>query len=286
MTPDAVATFEAERPRLVGLAYRIIGSQTDAEDIVQDAWLRWQGTDRDVVERPAAWLTTVTSRLALDRLRSAHHRRELYPGPWLPEPWAPGADPADHAEQADSLTFGFLTVLERLGPIERVVFLLAEVFDMPLAEIAEVVNRSHAATRQIASRARTRVRAERTRFATNDEAAQLALIAFLAAAQDGDLDQLIAMLSEDAVLVSDGGPDTHAARRPVVGADRIARFVANLARRIPPDQSFELTTLNGVPGLIVRGQHGPADLALAVERDETGIHHLYAVLNPAKLQHL
>ncbi len=285
MSPDAVATFEAEHARLVGLAYRITGSRAEADDVVQDAWIRWQGAEADV-DRPAAWLTTVTSRLALDRLRSARHRREEYPGPWLPEPLATEPGPGELAELADSLTYGFLTVLERLGPTERVVLLLADVFGMPMSEIAAVVDRSEVATRQVASRARTRVREERTRFATNDDAAWQATVAFLAAAQEGDLDGLVRMLSDDALMLTDGGPDIHAARRPVVGPTRIARFVANVTKRLQPADVIELATVNGVPGLVVRSPDGRAQLAMAVEADAGGIHHLYAVNNPDKLARL
>jgi RNA polymerase sigma-70 factor (ECF subfamily) len=286
VTADRTAVFEAERARLTGLGYRMLGSQAEAEDVVQDAWIRWQRVEEPIAN-PAAWLTTVTSRLALDRLRSARAQRESYPGPWLPEPLSADPGPADHAELADSITFGFLTVLERLGPVERVVFLLAEVFDVPLAEVAEVVGRSPDATRQIASRARKRMRDDRTRFAANDESAWQTTLAFLAAAQDGDLDGLIELLSADAVLISDGGPDRHAARRPVVGPERIARFVANVTKRMAPDSVSQMAEVNGVPGLVVRqGFDGPAEFALAIECDEHSIHHLYVVINPDKLQHL
>lgn len=286
MTGGGTDEFELERPRLISLAYRITGSVVEAEDIVQDAWLRWQGASSTTIERPAAWLTTVTSRLALDRLRSAHHRRESYPGPWLPEPVVADPSPEAIAEQADSLAFGFLTVLERLAPVERVVFLLADVFDVPMAEIATVVDKSEPATRQVASRARRRVRAEPVRFAASDADAWQATASFLLAAQDGDLGQLVDLLSDDAVLISDGGPDTHAARRPVQGPDRVARFVANLAKRLTADLSFALQLLNGVPGVVARAADGSAVFALAVERDGAGIHHLYAIINPDKLRRL
>ena len=150
--------FEQERPRLLGLAYRMLGSIVDADDVVQDAWLRWQTVESEVIRSPEAWLTTATTRLALDRIRSHRRRREEYVGPWLPEPLVSEAGPEEAAELADSLTFGFLTVLDRLGPIERAVFLLADVFAVPFAEIADTVGKSEAACRQIASRARRRLR--------------------------------------------------------------------------------------------------------------------------------
>ena len=155
---SGAALFERERPRLVGLAYRMLGTVADAEDVVQDAWFRWQAVPPGGVDRPAAWLTTVTARIALDHLRTARRRRESYVGPWLPEPLVAEAGPAEVAEVAESLRFGFLTVLDELGPVERAVFLLADVFAVPFAEIAVTVGRSEAACRQIASRARRRVR--------------------------------------------------------------------------------------------------------------------------------
>lgn len=210
--------FEAERSRLLGLAYRITGSRSAADDLVQDAWIRWQRTDPVTIHRPAAWLTTVTSRLALDHLKAARHTRETYVGPWLPEPANPAPGPAEQAELAESLSLGFLAVLERLSPTERVVFLLAEIFSLPFDQIATVVDKSPEACRQVASRARKRVREGRPRFAPTDEVAWQVTGALLAAAQVGDIDGLVALLADGALLVSDGGADHHAARRPVVAA--------------------------------------------------------------------
>ncbi|HEY4376304.1 MAG TPA: sigma-70 family RNA polymerase sigma factor, partial [Acidimicrobiales bacterium] len=167
----ATSTFEAERTRLVGLAYRITGSRAEADDIVQDTWLRWERAAPGSVDRPAAWLTTVTSRIALDHLKSAHHRRETYVGPWLPEPATAEAGPEEQAQMAESLTVGFLTVLERLGPVERVVFLLIDVFGMSSDEVGEVVGKEPDACRQIASRARRRIRDGRPKFTPTDDEA-------------------------------------------------------------------------------------------------------------------
>ena len=180
--------FEHERARLVALAYRITGSATTAEDLVQEAWIRWANVERDGVARPAAWLTTVTSRLALDHLKSARHRREAYVGPWLPEAVDIEPGPSEHAELAESLSLGLLAVLERLGPTERVVFLLADVFALPFGDIAAVVDKTPEACRQVASRARRRIRDERPRFSPTDDSAWEVAGAFLAAAQGGDLD--------------------------------------------------------------------------------------------------
>ena len=276
--------FEGERARLVGLAYRITGSRTTADDIVQDAWLRWQQTDRSAIERPAAWLTTVTSRLALDHLKSAQHTRETYVGPWLPEVAVAEPGPAEQAELAESVTIGFLTLLERLGPIERVVFLLADVFALPFDEIATVVDRTPEACRQIASRARTRVREGRPRFEPTDEDAWQVAIAFLTAAQVGDLDSLVALLADDALAVSDGGAERHAARRPII-AERIPRFAANLTARAPEGTEYSLQLINGQPGIIcsLRGQPFQA-VAFAVADGQ--VQRIWTILNPDKLQSL
>ena len=256
--------FESQRPRLEGLAYRITGSRSTAEDLVQEAWLRWDRTDRSTIETPAAWLTTVTSRLALDHLKSAQQTREAYVGPWLPEVAVAEPGPEERAELAESLTIGFLAVLERLGPVERVVFLLADVFAVPFDEIARVVDKTPEACRQIASRARTRVREGRPRYApTDDEAWQVAM-AFLTAAQVGDIDSLVTLLADDAVAVSDGGADHRAARHPII-ADRIPRFVVNLTARLPEGAEFVVQEINGQPGIVTFAD-GRAVMAVAVSR--------------------
>jgi RNA polymerase sigma-70 factor (ECF subfamily) len=278
------AHFEQERTRLVGLAYRITGSRTVAEDLVQEAWLRWDAADRDAIVTPAAWLTTVVSRLSLDHLRSAAHQREDYVGPWLPEPVATEPDPAEHAVLAESLTIGFLTVLERLGPTERVVFLLADVFAVPFDDIAEAVGKTPVACRQIASRARARVRDGRPRFAPTDDDAWQATIAFLTAAQVGDLDALVSLLADGALAISDGGRDHHAARRPVVAA-RIPRFVANLAARIPDGASIELRALNGEPGVVIV-EDGVVTTAMAFTVVAGRVERIWTIRNPDKLRAL
>ena len=211
MSAADVATFEHERVRLEALGYRMLGSMVDAQDAVQDGWMRWErlGADgRAAIDNPAAWCTTVVSRLALDRLRSVRHEREVYVGPWLPEPVAATPDPADSAELAESLTLGFLTVLERLGPVERAAFLLADVFGEPFSTVAEVVGRSEDACRQAASRARRRLRDEHRSVPV--EHGEGLMVAFLGACIDGDVDRLRAMLAADAVVISDGGALVHA----------------------------------------------------------------------------
>jgi len=276
--------FETERARLLGLAYRITGSRSTADDIVQDAWLRWQRADPGRIERPAAWLTTVTSRLALDHLKSAHHTRVSYVGPWLPEAANPEPGPADRAELAESLTIGFLALLERLAPTERVVFLLADVFAVPFDEIAVVVDKTPEACRQIASRARRRVREDRPRYSPTDDDAWRVTGAFLAAAQAGDLDDLVALLADDALLVSDGGADHHAARRPIVAA-KIPRFVVNLTARMPQGATLDFRTVNGQPAVIAM-EEGQATFAAIYAVTAGQIERIWVIRNPEKLRTL
>ena len=275
--------FTEERPRLLGLAYRMIGSRVDAEDITQEAWLRYSGLAPDAEpDNRAAWLTTVTSRLALDRLRSAAHRRERYVGPWLPEPirthfgpdWEPATtgapeggsatgtgastdgapgDPAEVVDRAATLTLGFLVVLDALSPEDRAVFLLADVFAVPFAEVAGIVGRSPEACRQAASRARRRLRQAGPPRPAGPTAADWDLAArFAAAVAESDLDATLRLLSPEVTLVSDGGADRHAARRPVVGAEKVARFLVNLSERRPDGMTIELAEMNASPALISR----------------------------------
>lgn len=282
---DGLAAFEVERCRLTGLAYRMLGSAADADDVVQETWVRWQrlGPEgRAEVSRPAAWLTTTTSRLSLDVLRSARRRREQYVGPWLPEPVLTDDDPATTVELAESLTLGFLTVLERLAPVERAVFLLADVFREPYPTIAEAVGRSEDACRQIASRARRRVRDEHRRVSVgrHDELLQ----AFLVACAAGDVDHLRQILLEDVVLVSDGGPAVHAARRPVVGVHRVTRFLANVTRRLGAGTTMELHLVNGEPGVVMRLDGRPVVvLVVEVAEEAERVAAVRIVTNPEKL---
>ena len=291
----------ADRSRLVGVAYRITGSRVEAEDIVQEAWLRARTVDHAGVERPEAWLTTVVARLALDSLKSARRRRESYVGPYLPEPVrtpagaSPGgvgaavasAAPADDAEElverAESLTFGFLRLLDALAPVERVVFLLADVFDVPYAEIAEVVSRSPEACRQVASRARRRVRAGRPArpAAEADEARRVAgeLIDALGA---GDIARIVALLGQDVVLVTDGGPNVRAARRPIAGPHRVSRFITWVFTRFYRGVTPEPVTINGEPGLVLRTD-GRARFTMAIRVADGAVTDLHIVVNPDKL---
>jgi RNA polymerase sigma-70 factor (ECF subfamily) len=284
-----LATLVAERPLLVGLAYRITGSRVEAEDIVQDAWLRARRTDAATIDNPAAWLTRVVARLALDHLRSARRRRESYVGPWLPEPVVGGMtdagtvhDPAVATELAESMTFGFLRVLETLGPLERVVFLMADVFDVPFADIGRTVDRSPEACRQIASRGRRRMREGTRRHEVPDEAERV-VGELVAAVTSGDVERVLSLLAEDAVLFSDGGQRAYAARRPVVGRERIARFLVNTSHRLPaPHLSTKSAVINGEPGVVVTVD-GRWVLTLTAHVGDGAIAALYIVVNPDKL---
>jgi RNA polymerase sigma-70 factor (ECF subfamily) len=287
-------TLVDERPRLVGLAYRITGSRVDAEDIVQEAWERVRRADQATIDEPAAWLTTVVSRLALDHLRASERRRETYVGPWLPEPvltsggssfagsGAGGSDPSVLAELAESLTFGFLRVLETLGPIERVVFVMADVFGVPFPQVAAAVGRSPAACRQIASRARRRVRDEHRRGGPVD-AARAVVDELLDALVSGDAERVLDLLAPDVVLLSDGGPAVHAARRPVLGPDRVARLVGNLVRRaLGAGLAFTVTEINGTVG-VVASEDGAPRFATALTVADGRVERIDTVVNPDKL---
>jgi RNA polymerase sigma-70 factor (ECF subfamily) len=280
--------FERARPRLLGLAYRMLGTVADSEDVVQEAWLRWQSitaADRVAIKRPEGWLTTVTTRLALDRLRTTRRRREEYVGPWLPEPLVTGPGPEESAELSESLTLGFLTVFDRLAPVERAVFLLVDVFGVPYPEVSEAVSKSEVACRQIASRARRRLR-ERPARAHGPVDRQVVDELVVAIAL-GDVDAALARLAPDAVLVSDGGPNRRAARRPVVGANRIVRLMVNLAHRDFGAAQVTPVTFNGDPGIILT-LDGRVDFVAVFEVDEGGerVGAIWLVRNPDKLEHL
>jgi RNA polymerase sigma-70 factor (ECF subfamily) len=274
--------FAAERPRLLGLAYRILSSVGDAEDVVQEAWIRWQGVDHHEVESPAAYLTTVVTRLALDRERTVARRREQYLGPWLPEPIATGRGPEEHAEMAESLTLGFLLLLDRLNPTERAVWLLADVFANPYALISEAIGKSEAACRQIAARARHRLRQARPAPPERLDAGVLGRL--MAAVAAGDLVQTLELLDADVVLLSDGGPERKAARRPVVGADRVARFAINVARRGQVTR-FQATEVNGAPALVLEID-GTRPLVITGEQRAGKVIRIFMLLNDQKLSSL
>ncbi len=282
--------FAAERPRLTGLAYRLLGSVVNAEDVVQDAWVRWNGVDQHTLLSPGAWLTTVVSRLGIDRLRARQRDRALYVGPWLPEPLVSGQDePNAAAELSDSLTTAFLLLLERLSPNERVVLLLADVFRQPFSAVAEVIGKSEDATRQLAVRARRKVRTtEQAVGRRPPRRSEQMVIAneFVAAVMRGDEQRVRALLTAESVLMSDGGAHRRAARRPVLGPERITRLLINLSRRMleTTDRSFgiEPKWINGSPGLVVFIDDEPYWVAALDIRDGQ-VDRFFLTINPDKL---
>ena len=282
--PDPAAVFAALRPRLVRIAYRMLGSVADAEDVVQDSYLRWQGQDHEAIESPEAWLVRTVSRRALDHLNAARHRRETYLGPWLPEPVI---DPDDGAETADEVTLSLMLVLERLSPLERAAFLLHDVFDLGFDEIARIIEREPAACRQLASRARAHVRAARPRFPVSQEHGRKLAAAFVAASSTGDIPGLSRLLAADVVLYSDGGGKVAAALNPILGADHVGRFFAGIARKhgVPAPESIQYVTIDGLPGYVLLGEEGAVQAA-ALEVVDDRIVAIYAVRNPDKLRHL
>jgi RNA polymerase sigma-70 factor, ECF subfamily len=283
MTDDDAATFEPHRPYLVGVAYRLLGSVAEAEDAAQDAFLRWQAVDRSRVDDPRAYLRRVVARLAIDRLKSARVRRERYVGTWLPEPMI---DEAEASGVADDLSVALLMTLERLSPLERAAFLLHDVFDMDYAAIAEVLERSEPACRQLAARARAHVRADKPRFTPSPEAETRLVQAFTAAMFSGDLETLASLLAEDAVFYSDGGGKRHAARAPIVGRERILRFIAGVSkiREQPTPETVHAVRINGLPGFVLRDAEGIETIAIEMSGDH--IVAIYAIRNPDKLRHL
>ena len=245
------ATFETHRPLLFSIAYRMLGSASEAEDVVQDAWVRARQDEHADVRSPRAYLTTIVTRLCIDHLRSAERTRMEYPGPWLPEPLAEPNQ--ESAELASSLTTAFLVLLEQLAPTERAVFLLREVFELDFDEIARTVGKSEANTRQILTRARGRLRDSRPRFTVSRRESEEIVRRFRHACVTGNVEELMAVLHVDAELVSDGGGKAAAATRPVLGADRIAKFVLGYAGKMHWSESdFQLVTINGAPGLLMR----------------------------------
>jgi RNA polymerase sigma-70 factor (ECF subfamily) len=275
-------TFEAHRPRLFSIAYRMLGSASEAEDVVQDAWLRARQDEQADVRSARAYLTTIVTRLCIDRLRSAERTRMEYPGPWLPEPLAEPNQ--ESAELASSLTTAFLVLLEQLSPVERAVFLLREVFELDFADIATSVGKSEANTRQILTRARARLREKRPRFTASRHESQEIVQRFRHACVTGSVEELMAVLHADVRLVADGGRKAAAATRPVLGADRVAKFLLGYARKAHYGESdLQLVAVNGTPGLLLR--HPLAgDGTYSFDIVDGRIRAIYVVRNPDKLR--
>jgi RNA polymerase sigma-70 factor (ECF subfamily) len=280
--------FEQHRDLLFAVAYRMLGTVADAEDAVQDSWLRWSAAARDEVADPKAYLIRVVTNGSLDRLRSARARREAYVGPWLPEPVLTGPGVADRAELAESVSLAMLVVLESLTPEERAVFVLREVFGFSHAEIASSLGKSEPGVRQLAHRAREHVQARRPRFEVDRGQQQEVTRRFLAAAMGGDLDGLLAVLAPDVVLVSDGGGKARAAIRPITGADKVARFIRGIVGR-PYDghQVRDITrsraAINGSPGVVLTAA-GQVLAAVTVTVAGDRVTALQLVVNPDKLR--
>jgi RNA polymerase sigma-70 factor, ECF subfamily len=274
------------RGRLLGLAYRMLGSRSDAEDIVQDAYLRFAGAGD--VHNPEAFLVTIVTRLCLDRLKSAKAQREVYVGPWLPEPVcdAEGLSPDAATELADDLSFALLLALDRLSPMERAAFLLHDVFDTPFAEIAAMLDRSEASCRQLATRARRAVRDNRPAPAATPDSHARLLTAFSDAVASGNVRQLAELLRADAVALTDGGGRKFAALNPIIGADKVARFFIGLAGKTAGQQvRIEPAVINGAVGALLY-LDGKLDLTLSMAIDGERIAAIYVVRNPDKLRHL
>ena len=277
-----LADFEAQRPRLLRLAYRMLGSLTEAEDIVQDAWLRWSRAD-EAVDAPAAYLTRIVTRLCLDHMRSARVRRETYVGTWLPEPLLGATDPDEEAA-ADDITLSLMLALERLSPLERAAFLLHDVFGMGLNDIAGTLDREPAAVRQLAARARKHVHAGRPRYSVEPAEADRLARAFFAASRDGDTAALSAMLAEDVVIRSDGGGRVLAFLNPIQGLARVQRLFAGLARKYPePPRLLRTLVIDGLPGYVSLDGGGHLQTN-AFEIRDGRIAAIYIVRNPDKLR--
>jgi RNA polymerase sigma-70 factor (ECF subfamily) len=277
--------FAACRPRLLGIAYGLLGELTEAEDVVQDAWLRWHQADRGEVRNAEAFLVTVTTRLALDRLRSARARREVYVGPWLPEPLVTDPEtPESKAIEAERLSLALLGALERLNPVERAVLVLRDVFDLEYAEIADILEKTPANVRQIAKRAREHAGDPSRHRAVSKEEQERLATAFLAASVSGDVEQIRGLLAADAIMYTDGGGVVTAARKPIYGADKIARFMVGVQRKseFPDDPIYTPVLVNGDPGVRMDSASEGFLSIIAVEVAEGSIQGLRFFNNPER----
>jgi RNA polymerase sigma-70 factor (TIGR02957 family) len=281
---QAVTIFETHRRRLFGIAYRMLATVADAEDIVQETWIRWQNTDRSRVQEPVAFLTTIATRLSINVLQSAHSRRETYIGPWLPEPVNTDDDPALGAERAEALQFAILLTLEKLTPTERAAYILREAFDYPYPRIAEVLSCSVVSARQLVSRARGHLSSARE--ATVEPTAQRRLLeAFLSAARKGNAHELEALFAADVVSYTDGNGVKLAARVPVIGRGRVAKFVAAFASHFWIGKSIDWVHVNGQPAATL-SQDGSITTMVTVTTSDAGILQLLWVMSPQKLGHV
>jgi RNA polymerase sigma-70 factor (ECF subfamily) len=280
-------TFDRHRRRLLGIAYRMLGSTADAEDVVQDAWLRWNDATVDALNNPEAWLVTVVTRLSIDRLRAAKQQRDHYIGTWLPEPLltdAP-ASPEQVLERADDVSMAFLAVLERLAPEARAAYLLREVFDADSEDVARTLGKSEAACRQLVHRAKTQIQDERPRFAVQRDAHRRLLEGFAEAAASGDMRRLKALLAEDVELIGDSGGKVPAFRKMLRGAQRIAQYYYAVTRLLGAGLRLQLVEINGEPGLL-RFFNGALESVQTIETDGEHVLRIHTQRNPEKLQRI
>jgi len=284
---DHAAIFDDYRSLLFSIAYRMLGSVMEAEDIVQEAFLRWQRADPEQIDSPKAYLSAVVTRLCIDQLRSARERREMYIGPWLPEPLvtAPEENPASAISLGESLSMAFLVLLEKLSPEERAVFLMREVFDTPYTEIARMLVKTEAACRQLFARARQHITEGRPRYETSREEQEQVTARFLQACMTGDLDGLMSALAPDVISLSDSGGKVSAARRAVHGADNVARFILGLLKKAPPSTEYRYLEINGQPAIVTYIDRQPFNVTI-LQIGDGHIQAIHNIVNPEKLQRI
>jgi RNA polymerase sigma-70 factor (ECF subfamily) len=282
-----IETFNTHRPLLFGIAYRMLGRVSEAEDLMQEVWLRWQKQDATAIQSAKAWLVSATTRLCIDQLRAVRREREQYYGIWLPEPLMPATetDPGRTAELSDSLTMAFMLMLESLGPAERAVFLLREVFDYDYADVAAIVGKSEANCRQIVRRAKLQLQAAPKAPAPPTDQARRLVEQFLAATASGEVEGVLALLAEQSTVYSDGGGRVKAAGRPILGSDRVSRFLLGIWPRFVTEMERRLVDINGTPGLVM-SLNGQVHYAFSFEIAGNRIQNIYIFCNPDKLRHL
>ena len=287
MNPTGLDTFNSYRPLLFSIAYRMLGSATDAEDIVQEAYLRWERASEDEVRSPKSYLSTIVTRLSIDHLRKEKARREVYVGPWLPEPLMTSYNPdlTRTVELAESLSMAFLLLLETLGPVERAVFLLREVFDYEYSEIAEIVGKSETNCRQVVRRAQQHLRERRPRFPVSREHQEKMIQSFILATTEGDMQGLVNLLTDDITFVSDGGGKAQAALKPIYGVDKVVRFIFGIVAKLraTPNVSISVSEINGQLGIVTYvDNQATATLTFTYAGDR--ISAIQTVVNPDKLR--
>lgn len=286
MTDSAFDVFEEQRPLLFGIAYRILASVADAEDVLQDTWLKWSSVDAARLDQPRAYLARTVTNLSINRLKSATVQRESYVGPWLPAPLVMADDAGRQAEQAEAISLAMLVVLETLSPLERAVFVLKDVFGFSFGEIGGILDRSEASVRQVGSRARSHVQARRPRYDAPADTRRRVTDRFLAACVGGDLNQMMELLAPDVAAWTDGGGKVRAALRPLHGAEHVARWILGVLRRFPPGLGARPVLVNGQPGLLITSAGVPDNVVVVDPGPDDRIVAIRLVRNPDKLAHL